>query len=231
MTSTAATTRLPSPMLVLEASTRTASVAVIVGDAVAATADVATGSARDDGLFPAILALLSQCGLRAADLAAVACGAGPGGFTSLRIAASVAKGIAHGAGIPMFAVPSLLLAAGDREAGMYVVHADAMRGERFAQRVRVDSDGLVFVEGAVQRIAAADLRTFSDGVPLISAGPSPRAELADVERSPAAAAVRWIGDWAGCGPVVLERWEPEYGRLAEAQVVWERSHGHALPAH
>jgi tRNA threonylcarbamoyladenosine biosynthesis protein TsaB len=230
MSTSSAKRPLPSPMLVLEASTRTGSVAVIVDDAVAATTDVATGVSRDDGLFPAILSLLSQCGLGAADLAAVACGAGPGGFTSLRIAASLAKGIAHGAGIPLFAVPSLLLAVGDSGAGAYVVHSDAMRGERFAQRVLVDQDGLVFADGVVQRVPGDDLRTFSGGVPLISAGPSPQADLADVVRSPAASAVTRIGDWSACGPVMLARWEPDYGRLAEAQVVWERSHGFPLPA-
>jgi tRNA threonylcarbamoyladenosine biosynthesis protein TsaB len=221
---------LPSPLLVIEASTKTGSVAVIVDGEVAAGADVVMGVSRDDGLFPAIQSLLAACRLAPSDLVAVACGAGPGSFTSLRIAASLAKGLAHGAGIPLFAVPSLLLATGDSPAGTYLVHSDAMRGERFAQRVRVDAGGLVFAEGALQRVPGDDLRTVADGAPLISAGALPQADLADLVLSPAASAVTRVGDWASCGPVLLEAWEPAYGRLAEAQVVWERSHGHALPA-
>jgi tRNA threonylcarbamoyladenosine biosynthesis protein TsaB len=31
------------------------------------------------------------------------------------------------------------------------------------------------------------------------------------------------------GPVDLASWEPDYGRLAEAQVRWERAHGRPLP--
>jgi tRNA threonylcarbamoyladenosine biosynthesis protein TsaB len=31
------------------------------------------------------------------------------------------------------------------------------------------------------------------------------------------------------GPVDLASWEPEYGRLAEAQVRWEAAHGRPLP--
>jgi tRNA threonylcarbamoyladenosine biosynthesis protein TsaB len=31
------------------------------------------------------------------------------------------------------------------------------------------------------------------------------------------------------GPVDLASWEPDYGRLAEAQVRWEAEHGRALP--
>ena len=224
------TVALPSPLLVIEASTKTGSVAVIVRGDIAATVDVAMGVSRDDGLFPAMGALLAECGLAPADLAAVACGAGPGSFTSLRIAASLAKGIAHGTGIPLFAVPSLLLATGDSPAGDYVVHSDAMRGERFAQRVRVDERGRVFAEGAVQRIPGSGLRAFAKGVALISVGTPPDADLADLVVTPAASAVVRIGDWASCGPVALNAWEPDYGRLAEAQVVWERSHGHPLPA-
>jgi tRNA threonylcarbamoyladenosine biosynthesis protein TsaB len=32
------------------------------------------------------------------------------------------------------------------------------------------------------------------------------------------------------GPVDLDRWEPSYGRLAEAQVKWEAAHGRPLSA-
>ena len=32
------------------------------------------------------------------------------------------------------------------------------------------------------------------------------------------------------GPVDLDRWEPAYGRLAEAQVKWEAAHGRPLSA-
>ena len=46
---------------------------------------------------------------------------------------------------------------------------------------------------------------------------------------PRAAALPHVAGWQRLEPIELETWEPEYGRLAEAQVVWERSHGHALP--
>jgi len=32
------------------------------------------------------------------------------------------------------------------------------------------------------------------------------------------------------GPVQIETWEPDYGRLAEAQVKWEAAHGRPLGA-
>ena len=42
----------------------------------------------------------------------IVCGAGPGSFTSLRIAGSIAKGIAGGANRPLYAVPSMALMVG-----------------------------------------------------------------------------------------------------------------------
>ena len=224
---------LPSPMLVLEASTPHG-----VGgrDRAAMPSRPLRMSrwapSRDDGLFPAILALLSQCGL--------AC-SGPGrrglrrGTGELHLAAHCGiRRERNRAWRRHSAVRGAVAAArGGRPRGGHVrrpCRCDAWRAFRAARAGRQRRPACSS-RGRCSALQSADLRTFSDGVPLISAGPSPRAELADVERSPAAAAVRWIGDWAGCGPVVLERWEPEYGRLAEAQVVWERSHGHALPAH
>jgi len=32
------------------------------------------------------------------------------------------------------------------------------------------------------------------------------------------------------GPIAIETWEPDYGRLAEAQVRWEAAHGRPLGA-
>ena len=46
---------------------------------------------------------------------------------------------------------------------------------------------------------------------------------------PRAANVVRLGQWLALPPVSLAAWEPDYGRLAEAQVKWERAHGRPLP--
>jgi tRNA threonylcarbamoyladenosine biosynthesis protein TsaB len=70
----------------------------------------AQASAR---LIPDILALLAEAGCTLAQLDAIAFGCGPGAFTGLRTACSVAQGLALGAGKPVIAVDSLLLVAQD----------------------------------------------------------------------------------------------------------------------
>ena len=51
--------------------------------------------------------LLGECRLQAGDLEAVSVSMGPGSYTGLRIGASVAKGFAYGAGIPVIGIPTL----------------------------------------------------------------------------------------------------------------------------
>ena len=70
----------------------------------------AQASAR---LIPEILSLLGEAGCTLQQLDAIAFGRGPGAFTGLRSACSVAQGLALGAGKPVLPLDSLLLVAQD----------------------------------------------------------------------------------------------------------------------
>jgi tRNA threonylcarbamoyladenosine biosynthesis protein TsaB len=58
-------------------------------------------------VLPMLHALLKNAGLGAAQLDAVAFGAGPGSFTGLRIACGVAQGLAYARGLPVLGVSTL----------------------------------------------------------------------------------------------------------------------------
>jgi tRNA threonylcarbamoyladenosine biosynthesis protein TsaB len=216
--------------LAIESSTYVASCALFLpGESEPAAADeVPTRGARGELLLPAIDALMRREGIAPDELTRVICGAGPGSFTSLRVGASLAKGIARGRGIPLTAVPSLaLLVQGGpapQAAGRYLAVMDAMRDERFVQEVEVGSAGSLTIHAAPRRIPASDVRALAVRLGATTIGPGDGVE---VVQGPHARGVMRLPT-ALHTAVDLESWEPDYGRLAEAQVKWEAAHGRPL---
>ena len=69
------------------------------------------GAQASGSLINALMDLLRQADLSLVDLDAICFGSGPGSFTGLRTACSVAQGLAFGAKVPVLPVPSLLALA------------------------------------------------------------------------------------------------------------------------
>lgn len=95
-------------------------------------------------LVPMIRAVLDRATLEPRDLDAVVLGNGPGSFIGLRIAAAVAAGIAHGAGLRVVPVSSLAAVAmrAGRAGEDVAVAQDAHRDEVYLGLYRIDAEGL-----------------------------------------------------------------------------------------
>ena len=99
-------------LLAFDTSTDHLSVAVQRGADGARFAHTGAGGAQSSAtLIPTVQALLAQAGLQLRDLHAIVFGRGPGSFTGLRTACSVAQGLAWGAGLPVLPVDTLLAVA------------------------------------------------------------------------------------------------------------------------
>ncbi|NYT62261.1 tRNA (adenosine(37)-N6)-threonylcarbamoyltransferase complex dimerization subunit type 1 TsaB [Alcaligenaceae bacterium] len=107
----------------------------------------ATGE-HAERLLPMVDSLLAQAGIGRSQLAAVAFGQGPGGFTGLRVACGVAQGIGFALTIPVIPIVSLLaVAVRDHQprtamapTSVSVVVQDARMGEVYLAAYLADAD-------------------------------------------------------------------------------------------
>jgi tRNA threonylcarbamoyladenosine biosynthesis protein TsaB len=217
--------------LALDASTYRGSVALFDDKCMLAAEYAAMRGAEHEHLMPAVAVALEHAGRRVSEIGRVVCGRGPGSFTSLRIAGSIAKGIAAGVACPLFDVSSLalLVAAASVGPGRYLPALDALRGEFYAGLYEVRPDRqLCELERA--RLVSSD-RIDSLAAEVEAAVVSPVRHPGWIESQPdAGAVIRCSMLISDSGPVDIRSWEPSYGRLAEAQVRWESAHGRPLPA-
>jgi tRNA threonylcarbamoyl adenosine modification protein YeaZ len=214
--------------LALDASTYVGSVCVVRRGVILATREVAMRDQRRDHLMPAVQAALDECGIQVSALDRVVCGGGPGSFTSLRIAGAIAKGLAMATGYPLYAVSSLALMVGAVEPalrpGEYVAVLDALRGEYYAATCTVGEGGAVVDVGSLSVIGRDALEERERlGEVIIGEGHAVRS----IPHARGTVRVEHLLERDG--PVDLAMWEPDYGRVAEAQRRWEAAHGRAMP--
>lgn len=93
-------------ILALETSGEAGSIALAIGEAVLERR-IATPREQTATILPHVESVLAQAGIALADLDAIAFGRGPGSFTGLRIASSVAQGFALALDLPLLPISSL----------------------------------------------------------------------------------------------------------------------------
>jgi tRNA threonylcarbamoyladenosine biosynthesis protein TsaB len=161
------TDRMSTPsLLALDTATEQMAVAVVAGER-DFCAQEAGGVRASQRLLPLVFELLHAAGMQTAQLDAVAFGRGPGAFTGLRTAASVAQGLALGIGCPVLPIDSLMIVAEDArvrhgvaelwvamDARMDEVYAGAYRFD--GQRWQVQHEAALFTLPALQALWQTD---------------------------------------------------------------------------
>jgi tRNA threonylcarbamoyladenosine biosynthesis protein TsaB len=204
--------------------------------------DAAGGAQASARLIPDVLALLARGACRLADLDAIAFGAGPGAFTGLRTACSVAQGLALGAGKPVLAIDSLLIVAqdvaGDGDFDGWVA-MDARMDEVYAARYRRSGGAWqVLTPPALWTLAALNARWAAEPPALVAGSAleafaerlhTGAAQRVPRARSRAAALASLAHDaWAGGAAVDAALALPVYLRDKVALTTAEREAARAL---
>jgi len=205
------------------------------------------GARRHAGSILSLLdEVLTEIGAVPRDVTVLVTGDGPGSFTGLRVSSAVAKALAWRRNIEWRTAPSLLVrAAAHAKAGGNTVLAfsDALRGDVYAGCWQIGAEGVVAVGPAPRAVAPEELVTLFGSVEIV-VGTAPAPLLAAIEQTtgcsalsgeaalPDARTLFALARVAGGTILVPDPacWEPVYGRPAEAQAVWERTHGRPLPS-
>jgi len=132
-------------LLAIDTATEACSAALLVGDRMIERSEVAPRR-HAELILPMIESLLAEAGISRRGIDGIAVGRGPGAFTGVRLAISVAQGLALGLDVPVVPVSSLAALAQDvplQHDTPILAVIDARMGEIYAGTFRRGASGLV----------------------------------------------------------------------------------------
>ncbi len=144
-------------ILAFDTATEACSVALLT-DGRTITRELETERGHAERILPMIDEVLTTAGVSLAQLDAIAFGRGPGAFTGVRLAASVAQGLAFGVGVPIVPISDLAAVAqraleADGQAQRVLVCNDARMREVYWACFERDAGGLATGVGE-ERVSA-----------------------------------------------------------------------------
>jgi tRNA threonylcarbamoyladenosine biosynthesis protein TsaB len=174
-----------SPLLAFDTSTPTARVALFSSAGECLGLREKTAARHSANLLALCDEILRGACIRPGDLRAIACGAGPGSFTGLRVGLAIAKGLALPSSLPLVLMSSLDalacdLAAVSPGAQLLLPCIDAGKGQVYSRMYRVTGDTAPRAQGDCDWVLAPNaLCTLAAEV---AAGESMRAGGTGVDR-------------------------------------------------
>ncbi len=219
-------------LLAFDTSSQALSVALTEDDNLLGKIDLNIKKNHSITLMPAIDFLMTNAGLQPEDLDRIAVAQGPGSYTGLRIAVTIAKTLASTLNIDLVGVSSLAaIAANVDVAGKVVPLIDARRqnvyagiyenGTSISQEHHVELDKLMDTLKTEERLYfTGELVNFRE---LISQT-LPQAKFVEnaERRLPNAYQIARLG--AGYEPVNVDAFVPEYLKKVEAEEKWLETH-------
>lgn len=222
-------------ILAFETSAKAASVALLQDGMLLGEYFQHSGQTHSRTLTKMAEDLLSNCDLKPADVDAVACAAGPGSFTGVRIGVAAAKGFAWAGQLPCYGVSTLeAMARSAAVSDGYICAAmDARRSQVYTALFHVENgcmercmeDSAISLEELAQKLETVETskilvgdgaslcyNELSDRIPTLVLMP----EHLRQQRAAGVALVAWKQYLAGANPSGAEL-VPNYLRLSQAE--------------
>jgi tRNA threonylcarbamoyladenosine biosynthesis protein TsaB len=136
-------------LLAIETATEACSAALLCGERLLERSEIAPRR-HAELILPMIESLLAEAGIARTQIDGIAVGRGPGAFTGVRLAISVAQGLALALDVPVVPVSSLAALAQDApdQGAAILAVIDARMGEVYAGTYTRNGRGLVEAIGA-----------------------------------------------------------------------------------
>lgn len=157
------------PTLSLELSQRFGSIATRNTTGETVVRDVTSGKRDDDDVMPAIESAMKELNLQPPDIALVIVSIGPGGFTGLRTAITIAKMISFATDARIIPVPSAIVVAASSDSGKgpFLVVSNVKKEEYWLSRVESNKGEWMCTAGLSN---PDELTTEASGVTCVFAG-------------------------------------------------------------
>ena len=141
-------------LLAIETATAACSIALGVDGNVGERHEILALRDHSQRVLVSIEALLKEASMDLADLDAIAYGKGPGSFTGIRLAATIAQGLALGVGKPLVEISTLQTMAQTAYVTVGVAkvfaHVEIQKNSYYAGFFELDSDGMMQLRGEEQ---------------------------------------------------------------------------------
>jgi tRNA threonylcarbamoyladenosine biosynthesis protein TsaB len=139
------------PILAIETSENICGVCVYFSDEKYFSTSVNLKHTHSEKIFEIIKNLFQLAKIKSTDLDSIAVSEGPGSFTGLRIGFSAAKGIAHGANLPITPVPTFealafQLASIMGDNAEFIVSSKVSKDEVYFTRFQIRGNNYIFGE-------------------------------------------------------------------------------------
>ena len=222
-------------ILAIETSTRAASVAAVFDGKILAESLRESPQSFSETLMPQVEEVIKISGAFE-NLDAVAVSIGPGSFTGLRIGLATAKALAYAWKIKIIGVPSLRALAYNFPRAKVLPLIDAQKNRAYCQLFEnflpLTDLEVKPIDEAVAELERIDGEIFLCGDVLhkIKIPLPPKVRLAPPNlKMPRASSVALCAEDLGKFDNVMNL-EPLYIRRAEAEELWEKRHGAAVPS-
>ncbi|HAW45016.1 MAG TPA: tRNA (adenosine(37)-N6)-threonylcarbamoyltransferase complex dimerization subunit type 1 TsaB [Sutterella sp.] len=154
-----------SNVLAIESASEILSVALSTTKGVFAKSERLAGK-HSAVVLPWVEALMNEAQIQLSDLDEIIFGAGPGAFTGVRMACSIAQGLAFGLSIPVIAAPNLeFTAVGCQRMGHIGVLTDARMGQCYAAAFEITPSEIKEVAAACL-LSPEDVKTWAQDLRL-----------------------------------------------------------------